>query len=61
MAGTLNWDDLRFVLAVAKHGTLSAAARHLRTTQSSDWRRRCVDQRRPCHEWCFKILDCANA
>lgn len=35
----MNWDDLRFVLAVAKHGSLSAAARHLRTTQPTVGRR----------------------
>jgi DNA-binding transcriptional LysR family regulator len=35
----LNWDDLRFLLAVAKHGSLSAAARHLRTTQPTVGRR----------------------
>lgn len=39
VAGSLNWDDLRFVLAVAKHGSLSAAARHLRTTQPTVGRR----------------------
>jgi DNA-binding transcriptional LysR family regulator len=36
---TLNWDDLKFVLAVARHGSLSAAARHLRTTQPTVGRR----------------------
>ncbi|WP_187435781.1 LysR family transcriptional regulator [Bradyrhizobium hipponense] len=35
----MNWDDLRFVLAVAKHGSLSAAARYLRTTQPTVGRR----------------------
>lgn len=28
-AGVLNWDDLRIVLTIAEHGTLSAAAAHL--------------------------------
>jgi Bacterial regulatory helix-turn-helix protein, lysR family len=37
--GSLNWDDLRFLLAVARHGSLSAAARHLRTTQPTVGRR----------------------
>ncbi|QND64557.1 LysR family transcriptional regulator [Mesorhizobium loti] len=35
----MNWDDLRFLLAVAKHGSLSAAARNLRTTQPTVGRR----------------------
>jgi DNA-binding transcriptional LysR family regulator len=35
----LNWDDLRYVLAVARHGSLSAAARRLRTTQPTVGRR----------------------
>lgn len=34
-----NWDDLRLALAVARHGTLSAAARALRTTQPTISRR----------------------
>ncbi|RWB21720.1 MAG: LysR family transcriptional regulator [Mesorhizobium sp.] len=35
----LNWDDLKYILAVARHGSLSAAARHLRTTQPTVGRR----------------------
>jgi DNA-binding transcriptional LysR family regulator len=35
----LNWDDLKYVLAVARHGSLSAAARLLRTTQPTVGRR----------------------
>jgi DNA-binding transcriptional LysR family regulator len=35
----LDWDDLRFVLAVARGGTLSAAARALATTQPTVGRR----------------------
>ena len=35
----MNWEDLRYVLAVAKHGSLSAAARQLRTTQPTVGRR----------------------
>lgn len=35
----LDWDDLRFFLAVARHRTLSAAARHLHVTQSTVSRR----------------------
>ena len=35
----LDWDDLRFFLAVARHGTLSAAAKHLQVTQSTVGRR----------------------
>ncbi len=34
-----NWDDLRFVLAVARHGTMSAAARHLNTNVATVSRR----------------------
>jgi DNA-binding transcriptional LysR family regulator len=35
----LDWDDLRFFLAVARKGTLSGAARELRCTQSTVGRR----------------------
>lgn len=35
----LDWDDLQFFLAVARHGTLSAAARALRVTQPTVGRR----------------------
>ena len=35
----LDWDDLRFFLAIARHGSLSAAARELRVTQSTVGRR----------------------
>lgn len=35
----LNWDDLQFFLAVARHGTLSAAARSLKVTQPTVGRR----------------------
>jgi DNA-binding transcriptional LysR family regulator len=35
----LDWDDLRFLLAVARHGTLSAAARTLKVTQPTVGRR----------------------
>lgn len=35
----LDWDDLRFFLAVARHRSLAAAARHLRVTQSTVGRR----------------------
>jgi DNA-binding transcriptional LysR family regulator len=35
----LDWDDLRFFLAIARHRTLSAAARHLQVTQSTVSRR----------------------
>ena len=34
-----DWDDLRFFLAVARHGTLAAAARDLHVTQSTVSRR----------------------
>jgi len=34
-----NWDDLRFFLAVARGGGLSAAARYLRVNQSTVYRR----------------------
>ncbi len=35
----LDWDDLRFFLAVARHRTLAAAARHLQVTQTTVSRR----------------------
>src|SRR4051812_39023962 len=35
----LDWDDLRFYLAVARHGSLSAAAKDLRVAQSTVGRR----------------------
>ncbi len=35
----LDWDNLRFFLAVARHGTLAAAAKQLRVTQSTVSRR----------------------
>jgi DNA-binding transcriptional LysR family regulator len=35
----LDWDDLRFFLAVARRGSLSAAAKELRVTQSTVGRR----------------------
>lgn len=35
----MNWDDLRLVLAIAREGTLSGAARHLRVTHSTVFRR----------------------
>lgn len=35
----LDWDDLRFFLAVTRHGTLSAAARALKVTQPTVGRR----------------------
>lgn len=35
----LDWDDLRFFLAVAQHGSLSSAARSLRVTQPTVGRR----------------------
>jgi DNA-binding transcriptional LysR family regulator len=35
----LDWDDLRFFLAVARHGSLSAAAKDLRVAQSTVGRR----------------------
>ncbi len=34
-----NWDDLRYLLAVARHGTLGAAARVLSVNQSTVFRR----------------------
>ena len=35
----LDWDDLRFFLAISRHRTLSAAAKHLHVTQSTVGRR----------------------
>ena len=35
----LDWDDLRFFLALTRHGTLAAAAKELRVTQSTVSRR----------------------
>ena len=35
----LDWDDLRFFLAIARHGSLTAAARDLRVAQSTVGRR----------------------
>lgn len=35
----LDWDDLRFFLAIARHGSLSAAAKDLRVAQSTVGRR----------------------
>jgi DNA-binding transcriptional LysR family regulator len=35
----LDWDDLRFYLAIARHGSLSAAAKDLRVAQSTVGRR----------------------
>ena len=36
---TMNWDDMRVFLAVARDGSLSAAARHLKVTQPTVGRR----------------------
>jgi len=36
---SLNWDDMRIFLAVARDGSLSAAARHLKVTQPTVGRR----------------------
>ncbi len=38
-AAVLDWDDLRFFLAIARTGSLTAAARELRVTQSTVGRR----------------------
>src|SRR3954469_15742025 len=35
----LDWDDLRFFLALARHGSLSLAAKHLHVAQSTVGRR----------------------
>ena len=35
----MDWDDLRIVLAIARHGSLNAAARALGTTQPTVSRR----------------------
>jgi DNA-binding transcriptional LysR family regulator len=42
MHSTLDWDDLRVVLAVAREGSLSGAARYLRVTHSTVFRRLAV-------------------
>jgi DNA-binding transcriptional LysR family regulator len=42
MHRTLDWDDLRVVLAVAREGSLSGAARYLRVTHSTVFRRLAV-------------------
>jgi DNA-binding transcriptional LysR family regulator len=42
MNNRLDWDDLRVVLAVAREGTLSGAARYLRVTHSTVFRRLAV-------------------
>jgi DNA-binding transcriptional LysR family regulator len=39
MHNLLDWDDLRLALAIAQKGTLSGAARHLRVTHSTVFRR----------------------
>lgn len=39
MGKTMNWDDLRVFLAVARDGSLSAAARHLKVSQPTVGRR----------------------
>ncbi|TPK99372.1 LysR family transcriptional regulator [Mesorhizobium sp. B2-4-16] len=44
--GSLEWDDLKFVLAVARGGSLSAAARQLETTQPTVGRRIASFQKR---------------
>jgi DNA-binding transcriptional LysR family regulator len=36
---TLDWDDLRFFLAISRHGSLSAAATDLHVAQSTVGRR----------------------
>ncbi len=35
----MNWDNLRYFVAVAKQGSLSAAARHLNVSQATVWRK----------------------
>ncbi len=35
----MNWDNLRYFMAVAKQGSLSAAARHLNVSQATVWRK----------------------
>jgi len=42
---TMNWDDLRFFLAVARHGSHSAAARALGVTQPTIGRRMAAFER----------------
>ena len=39
MADVLDWDDLRFFLAVARHGSLTAATKELGVAQSTVGRR----------------------
>jgi DNA-binding transcriptional LysR family regulator len=39
MESTVEWEDLRYFLAAARHGSLSGAARSLRTTQPTMGRR----------------------
>lgn len=34
-----NWDDLRFVVALARYGSMANAARHLRTNTATVSRR----------------------
>jgi len=41
----MEWHDLRYVLAIARHGTLSAAARRLRVDQTTVARRLAVAER----------------
>jgi molybdate transport repressor ModE-like protein len=43
---TVDWDDLRFVLMVSRHGTLSAAAKQLGVTQPTVGRRIAAIERR---------------
>ncbi|MBI3524808.1 MAG: LysR family transcriptional regulator [Betaproteobacteria bacterium] len=45
-ATSLNWDDLRIVLAIAEHGTLSGAAVHLRISHPTLSRRLQLIERR---------------
>jgi DNA-binding transcriptional LysR family regulator len=42
MRGSLDWNDLRVVLVIAREGSLSGAARHLRVTHSTVFRRLAV-------------------
>ena len=39
MAGSENWDDFRFFLAVAQGGSLAAAGRRIGASQATVWRR----------------------
>ncbi|MDY7227163.1 LysR family transcriptional regulator [Hyalangium rubrum] len=41
----MNWDDLRYLLALSEHGSLSAAGRHLRVDQATVGRRLAALQR----------------